>query len=132
VPGRYLYAIGGNEEAARFSGINTRLIKAVAHVIASTLTAVLGIILSSRVNSGVPTLGAGLELQSIAAVTIGGVSLGGGVGKITWVLFGILFLAIIQNGLNLAAISSYVQLMVTGIVIVLAVFCDMMRRRSVR
>ncbi|MCL6592344.1 MAG: ABC transporter permease, partial [Alicyclobacillus sp.] len=127
--GRYTYAVGGNEEAARASGIAVRRYITVAYIMSGGLAACAGILLSSRVASGLPTLGVGMELDAIAAVVIGGVSLRGGVGRMPGVVLGALILTVIQNGLDLANISSFVQEMVTGVIIVAAVLFDRLQRR---
>lgn len=128
--GRYIYAIGGNEEAARIAGVPTARYVALAYTVCGLMTGVAGILLSSRVSSGIPTLGAGMELQAIASVVIGGVSLKGGIGRLPGVLLGVVVLSVIRNGLNLTNVSSYVQLMVTGLITVLAVAFDQVRTRS--
>lgn len=125
--GRYMYAIGGNEEAARISGIQIKRYTTQAYVVCSLLAGVAGVILSSRVRSGQPTLGDGMELDSIAAVVIGGVALGGGSGTLPGVLFGTLILSIIQNGLNLMNVSTFTQYVVIGMIITLAVIFDRLR-----
>ena len=128
--GRHLYATGGNEEAARLSGINVDMIKFLAYVICGVLAGLSAVVLSSRVDSGIPTLGADYTLQSIAAAVIGGVSLEGGSGTILGASFGALLLTVINNGLDLMNISSYVEMMVIGAIIVLAVYLDSLRKRS--
>lgn len=125
--GRYMYAIGGNEEAARISGIQIKRYTTLAYVVCSLLAGVSGVILSSRVRSGQPTLGDGMELDSIAAVVIGGVALGGGSGTLPGVLFGTLILSVIQNGLNLMNVSTFTQYVVIGMIITLAVVFDRFR-----
>lgn len=129
--GRYIYAIGGNEEAARLSGINVTLYKALAYVICGFLAAVGAVILTSRTISGQPTMGDLAELYAIAAVVIGGTPLGGGVGSIVNTFMGMVVMAILNNGLNLLRVSSYMQMMAVGLVIALAVFIDM-RRQSMK
>lgn len=130
--GRYLYAIGANEEAARISGINVGLYKALAYTAAGLVTSLYAIVLSSRVDSGQPTMGQGDEMISIAAVVIGGVALGGGEGTIWNVVLGTAVMSLLSNGLNLVNVSSYVQLMVIGVVIVAAVVADQWRKRARR
>lgn len=122
--GRYFYAIGGNAEAARLAGIPTRLVTVAAYVLCSLFTAVGGIILTARVVSGQPNLGAELTLQSIAAVVLGGVSLFGGRGSLIGVAFGIAFISILANGLNLLGVASYTQMLVIGAALVAAVAFD--------
>lgn len=122
--GRHVYAIGGNEEAARLSGIKIDRAKVIAYVMCGFCTAVGSLILTSRVASGQPSLGASLPLESVAAVVLGGVSLFGGRGSVVGVAFGVAFIGILSNGLNLLNVSSYTQLMVIGGALVLAVALD--------
>jgi ribose transport system permease protein len=122
-----MYAIGGNEEAARISGIQIKRYTTLAYVVCSLLSGIAGVVLSSRVRSGQPTLGDGMELDSIAAVVIGGVALGGGSGTLPGVLFGTIVLSIIQNGLNLMNVSTFTQYVVIGMIIILAVIFDRLR-----
>lgn len=122
--GRNIYATGGNSEAARLSGINTRSTILVTYVICSVLAAVGGIILTARVSSGQPSLGSDLALQSVAAVVLGGVSLFGGRGNLLGVAFGVAFVSILTNGLNLLGVSSYTQLMVIGFAMIVAIAWD--------
>lgn len=119
--GRYATAVGGNEEAARLSGINTNLIKLLTYSLTGFMTGVGAVILTSRVISGYPNLGLGLELQAITAVFIGGATLGGGYGTMLGTLFGVLIMGIIQNGLNLLGVSSFVQMIVIGVIIIVSV-----------
>ncbi len=127
VLGRYTYAIGGNEEAVRLSGINVDLYKTSAYAICG-LTAALGaIVLTSRLNAGESIAGTGYELDVIAAVVIGGTSLMGGRGSVWGTLIGALLIGTINNGMNLLMISSYYQLVVKGILIVAAVLLDRLR-----
>ncbi len=130
--GRHVYAVGGNEEAARLSGINTDRVKVSAYVICGFCAAVGSLILTSRVASGQPTLGTSLPLESVAAVVLGGVSLFGGRGSVVGVAFGVAFVSILSNGLNLLNVSSYTQLMVIGAALIVAVALDqaIVRRRA--
>jgi ribose transport system permease protein len=127
VYGRFLYAIGGNEEAARLAGINVRLHKMLAYTINGVLVGVAAVVLTARVGEAEANLGVGSELQAIAAVVIGGVSLSGGRGGVGNVLLGVITLSLISNGLNLLGVSSYWQLVVAGVVIVSAVLVDRLR-----
>lgn len=129
--GRYFYAIGGNAEAARLAGIPTGRVTVAAYVLCSLFTAVGAIILTGRVHSGQPTLGADLTLQSIAAVVLGGVSLFGGRGSLVGVAFGIAFISILANGLNLLGVASYTQMLIIGAALIAAVAFDrLVARRS--
>lgn len=130
--GRHIYAKGGNEEAAKLTGINVKKIDISVFVISGLAAAIGGILLASRVNSGQPTIAEGLELEAIAAVAIGAVSLSGGAGSIINVTFGVLLLALLNNVMNLIGISSYVQEIALGVVLVLAVSLDQVRRRKNR
>jgi ribose transport system permease protein len=122
--GRRIYAVGGNEEAARLSGIAIGTVKIAAYVLSGLCAAVGSLILTARVASGQPSLGATLPLESVAAVVLGGVSLFGGRGSVVGVAFGVLFISILSNGLNLLNVSSYTQMMVIGGALILAVSLD--------
>jgi ribose transport system permease protein len=130
--GRHIYAVGGNQEAARLSGIKIDGVKVAAYVICGFCAAVGSIILTARVASGQPTLGTSLPLESVAAVVLGGVSLFGGRGSVVGVAFGVAFVSILSNGLNLLNVSSYTQLMVIGGALIIAVTLDqaIVRRRA--
>lgn len=130
--GRYIYAIGGSEETTRLSGVNVVRIKALAYVVCGLATGLAAVLLSSRVGSGEPNLGVGMEMDVIAAVFIGGVAWGGGEGSLAGVMLGVLLLSILSNGLNLLGIPSYIQSMVIGALIIMAVGADEVRRRSAR
>jgi ribose transport system permease protein len=122
--GRQIYAVGGNQEAARLSGIQINRVKILAYVFCSFFAAIGSIVLTSRVASGQPTLGVSLPLESVAAVVLGGVSLFGGRGSVIGVAFGVAFVSILSNGLNLLNVSSYTQMMVIGAALILAVGMD--------
>jgi ribose/xylose/arabinose/galactoside ABC-type transport system permease subunit len=128
--GRYLYAIGGNEEAAVLSGIKVARYKIFAYCMSGLLSGVAAIILTSRVVSGQPTLGEAFELQAIAATIIGGTSFAGGEGTLIGTFLGVVLMAIIGNGLNLIRVSSFIQMMVLGAIIVFAVTFDTMQRKK--
>lgn len=125
--GRYIYAIGGNEEAARYAGINVGQYKMLAYMVNGLLVGLGAVVLTSRVGSGEPNLGLGSELEAIAAVVIGGVALGGGQGSIWGVALGVMTLSLLSNGLNLLGVSTYTQLMVIGVVIIVATVVDQLR-----
>ncbi len=128
--GRTMYAIGGNEEAARLSGINVTRAKLIIYALAGTFSAIAGLVLAGRLASGQPQAAVGYELDAIAAVVIGGASLSGGSGRAFGSFVGALVLAVIRNGLNLLNVSSFWQQVVIGLVIALAVLTDTLRRRS--
>ncbi len=122
--GRYIYALGGNEEAARLSGINTAAVKIFAYTVSGLLAALSGIIIASRLNSAQPTAGQGAELDAIAAVVLGGTSLSGGQGTVFGTLIGALIIGLLSNGLNLLNVSPFYQLIVKGVVILIAILLD--------
>ncbi|MEV5977664.1 substrate-binding domain-containing protein [Streptomyces sp. NPDC052114] len=128
--GRSMYAIGGNEEAARLSGLRVKRQKLVIYALSGLFAAVAGIVLASRLVSAQPQAAQGYELDAIAAVVIGGASLAGGVGKASGTLVGALILAVLRNGLNLLSVSAFWQQVVIGVVIALAVLLDTLRRRA--
>src|SRR5271166_3976922 len=127
--GRYLYAIGGNLKASTLSGINTRLYLFLAYVLCGTMTAISGIMLTARLETGEANIGATMPLESIAACVIGGVSLRGGTGKLANVVLGAIFIGLVQNGMNLARIESYLQIVVIGILLIVAVMADQLRQK---
>jgi ribose transport system permease protein len=128
--GRAMYAIGGNEEAARLSGIKVGRQKLITYALAGGFAAVAGIVLASRLASAQPQAAAGYELDAIAAVVIGGASLSGGKGRALGTFVGALILAVLRNGLNLLSVSAFWQQVVIGVVIALAVLVDTLRRRG--
>jgi len=127
--GRYFYAIGGNYKASVLSGINTRFHLFMAYVLCGLMAAIAGIILTARLETGEANIGASMPLDSIAACVIGGVSLRGGVGRLGSVVLGAVFIGLIQNGMDLARIESYLQEVVIGILLILAVIADQVRYR---
>jgi ribose transport system permease protein len=126
--GRYVYAIGGNEAAAIAAGINVRLHKFLVYCLSGFCAGVAGIVITSRTLSGQPTVGETMELYAIAAVVIGGTRLGGGDGSVVRTIFGVIVIAILGNGLNLINVSSYIQLIVIGAILIVAVGFDLWRR----
>ena len=129
--GRYTYAIGGNEEAALLSGVNVRLYKAAVYGISGMLSGLAAVLLTARLNSAQPIAGMMYELDAIAATVIGGTSLLGGEGTVVGTLIGALIMAVLRNGLNLLGVSSFIQQVVIGSVIIAAVLIDMwLKRRS--
>ena len=129
VLGRYSYAIGGNEEAATLSGLNVRRVKIAVYAISGLCSALTSLLLVARLDSAQPIAGMSYELDAIAAVVIGGASLLGGAGSVAGTLIGALIMAVLRNGLNLLGVSSYVQQIAIGVVIVVAVLVDMALRR---
>jgi ribose transport system permease protein len=123
--GRRVYAVGGNEAAARLSGINVNRVRTSAFVVAGALAALGGVLLTARLDSGSPNYGQGMELMAIASAVIGGASLFGGIGNIWATLFGALTIVIVQNGLNLHGVASAWQNITLGAIIALAVGIDM-------
>jgi ribose transport system permease protein len=128
--GRYIYAIGGNERASRLSGLNIRKIKIIVYTIAGALAAVGGIITTSRLDSAQPNAGISYELDSIAAVVIGGTSLSGGKGSIMGTVLGALIIGVLNNGLVLLNVSPFWQQVIKGLVILLAVIIDKLQRKE--
>ena len=128
--GRYTYAIGGNEETVKLSGINADFYKTIVYVISGITAAISALILTSRLNSAEPVAGQGYELDVIAAVVIGGTSLAGGRGSVWGTLIGALLIGVINNGMNLLGISPYFQLLVKGLIIIGAVLLDRLRQES--
>ena len=127
--GRSLYAIGGNEEAARLAGLPVKRTTAAVYALSGLFAAIAGLVLAGRLASAQPQAAAGYELDAIAAVVIGGASLSGGVGKASGTLIGALVLAVIRNGLNLLNVTAFWQQVVIGVVIALAVGIDVLRHR---
>jgi inositol transport system permease protein len=123
--GRHVYAIGGNEEAADASGINTKKVKIIAYVLAGLFSGIAGFVLMSRLNVGMPTAGVGYEFDAIIAVILGGVSFRGGTGNIWGTLIGAIIIGVLNNILNLMDVTSYIQQIVKGVIIVLAVIVDL-------
>ena len=128
--GRYLYALGGNEDSARLSGINTNKIKTLVYVISGFASSIAGVIIASRIGSASPNAGTGFELDAIAAVVIGGTSLAGSEGRITGTLIGALIIGVLNNGLNLMNVSPFYQSIVKGLVILIAVLLDKKSRKK--
>ena len=122
--GRYVYALGGNEEATKLSGISTDKVKIFVYAISGMMAALAGIIITSRLSSAQPTAGSGYELDAIAAVVLGGTSLAGGTGTIVGTMIGALIIGVLNNALNLMDVSSYFQMLAKGSVILLAVLLD--------
>lgn len=126
--GRYVYAVGSNREAAFLAGVNTKSVMFRVYVLNGLLVGLAAIVLASRLGAGVPNSGLQYELDVIAAVVVGGTSLSGGRGSVVSTLFGAIFIGVLNNGLNLVGIDTYVQKIVLGIVILVAVLADKFNR----
>lgn len=122
--GRYVYAIGGNDDAARLSGLRVERIKIMVYAISGFMAALAGVVITSRLSSAQPTAGTGYELDAIAAVVLGGTSLAGGIGSVVGTLIGALIIGVLNNSLNLMNVSSYYQMLAKGGVILIAVLMD--------
>lgn len=128
--GRHMYAVGGNQQAAEFSGIKVEKVKFFVHAFSGLMVGLAGIVLASRMYSGQPTAGDGAEMDAIAAVVVGGTSMAGGSGKIGGTIIGGLIIGVLNNGLNLLNVNSFWQYVVKGVVILLAVFLDYFRNKG--
>ena len=128
--GRHMYAVGGNQQAAEFSGIKVEIVKFFVHAFSGLMAGLAGIVLASRMYSGQPTAGDGAEMDAIAAVVVGGTSMAGGSGKIGGTIIGGLIIGVLNNGLNLLNVNSFWQYVVKGVVILLAVFLDYFRNKG--
>lgn len=122
--GRYIYSIGGNEEATRLSGIDVDKHKIIAYMMSGLTAAIAAVILVSKLNSAQPIAGEGYEMDAIASAVIGGTSLKGGHGSIWGTLLGAIIMGVIRNGLNLLNVSSYIQRIIIGVIIIIAVLLD--------
>lgn len=123
-PGRHIYGVGGNEEASRLSGVHVKKIKYLVYAVAGFMSALAGIVLLSRINSGQPNAGSGYEMDVITAVVLGGVSMTGGQGKIGKVIVGVLIMGILTNGMTMLSVYEYTQQFVKGMVLIAAVAFD--------
>ena len=128
--GRYTYAIGSNEEAIRLSGVDVDFWKIVVYALGGGICGVAGLLIASRLNSAQPALGQGYELDAIAAVVIGGTSLSGGSGTILGTIIGAFIMSVLTNGLRILSVAQEWQTVVTGVIIILAVWADILRRRT--
>lgn len=127
--GRYTYAIGGNHEGAMFSGINVNKILIKVYMISGITASIGALILTARLNSAQPIAGTGYEMDAIAATVIGGASLAGGIGSVVGTLIGAIIISVLRNGLNLLNVSSYIQQVIIGAVILTAVYADTRKKR---
>lgn len=128
--GRSVYAVGGNVESARLSGVNVNRVRRISFAITGFLAAFSGLMVSSQIMSGTPSVGTNGEMTAISSIIIGGASLSGGVGKVTGTLIGILFLGVILNGMTILGISSYWQLVVRGALVIVAVLLNMSTQKK--
>jgi ribose transport system permease protein len=128
--GRHIYAIGGNVQAARVSGVNVERVLIVVYMLCGTFAGVAGLLLAGRTDSGFPNAGIGIELDAIAAVIIGGASFFGGRGTVLGVLAGVLIMGLLRNGLNINNVSAFWQMILIGLVIIFAVYVDVLRRKA--
>lgn len=128
--GRYTFALGSNEEAVRLSGVNIDRWKIAVYAVTGAICGVAGLLIASRLNSAQPALGQGYELDAIAAVVIGGTSLSGGRGTVVGTLIGALIISVLANGLRILSVPQEWQTVVTGTIIILAVYADILRRRA--
>lgn len=128
--GRHIYAVGGNREAARFSGIKTKRVEVFVYTFSGLLAAFAGIVLAARMASGQPAVGLGYETDAVAASVLGGASMTGGVGTVGGMFIGALVIGILSNGLNLLGVNSFWQYIAKGVVILVAVYIDMFRKRK--
>jgi ribose/xylose/arabinose/galactoside ABC-type transport system permease subunit len=128
-PGLYIYAIGGSRETAVLAGVRAKRYELLAYTACGFLAGVAGLMLASRVSVGQASLGQGFELLSIATAVIGGVAIGGGVGRLSGVILGVALLSVMTTGMNIAGLSEFIQEILTGIVLVAAVLIDRLRTR---
>jgi ribose transport system permease protein len=129
VLGRYAFALGSNEEAVRLSGVNVDAWKIAIYGLGGAICGVAGLLIASRLDSAQPALGQGYELEAIAAVVIGGTSLSGGTGTILGTIIGAFIMSVLTNGLRILSVAQEWQIVVTGLIIILAVYADILRRR---
>lgn len=128
--GRYIYAIGGNENAAKASGVNVRRYRTLVYIQSACFVSIAGILLAARTQSGQPAVGTSYECDAIAAVVIGGTSMSGGIGGVGGTVIGILIIGVINNGLNLMGVSSYYQTVAKGLIILIAVLIDVITKKA--
>ena len=128
--GRHIYAVGGNVQAAKFSGINVQKVKFIVYAYTGVMAGIAGVVIASRLYSGQPTAGDGAEMDAIASVVVGGTSMSGGSGRIGGTLIGVLIIGVLNNGLNLMGVDSNFQYIVKGLVILLAVYVDFLRNKK--
>jgi ribose transport system permease protein len=130
VLGRYTFALGSNEEATRLSGVNTGTWKIIVYTLGGLFAGLAGVVVSARINSAQPSLGQGYELDAIAAAVIGGTSLSGGEGTILGTIIGAFIISTLNNGLRILSVPQEWQIVITGVILILAVYLDIIRRRQ--
>jgi ribose transport system permease protein len=128
--GRYTFALGSNEEAVRLSGVNVDRWKVIIYAFSGGICGIAGLLIASRLNSAQPALGQGYELDAIAAVVVGGTSLSGGVGTILGTIIGAFIMSVLINGLRIMSVAQEWQMVLTGVIIILAVYTDNLRRKK--
>lgn len=128
--GRYIYAVGGNLEASRWSGIEVDKVKIIVYIVMGILTSIAGLIITARLGSGQPSAGTNFEMDCITAAVVGGTSLSGGKGKIIGTIFGVLLLTVLTNGMTLVGINTYWQQVLKGIIIVVSVLADTKHKKN--
>ena len=128
--GRYIFALGSNEEAARLSGMNVDFWKITTYALSGAICGVAGLLVSSRLNSAQPALGLGYELDAIAAAVIGGTSLAGGRGTILGTIIGAFIMSVLTNGLRIMGVQEEWKIVVTGLIIIIAVYVDIVLRKK--
>ncbi len=128
--GRHIYAVGGNAQAAKFSGISVQKVKFLVYTYTGVMAGIAGVVVASRLYSGTPIAGDGAEMDAIAAVVVGGTSMSGGFGRLGGTLIGVLIIGVLNNGLNLMGVDSNWQYIVKGLVILLAVYVDFIRNKK--
>ncbi|MBD5539710.1 MAG: ABC transporter permease [Lachnospiraceae bacterium] len=128
--GRHIYAVGGNAQAAKFSGISVQKVKFLVYTYTGIMAGIAGVVVASRLYSGTPIAGDGAEMDAIAAVVVGGTSMSGGFGRLGGTLIGVLIIGVLNNGLNLMGVDSNWQYIVKGLVILLAVYVDFIRNKK--
>jgi ribose transport system permease protein len=127
--GRYTFAIGSNEEAVRLSGVNVDRWKTVVYIVAGLICGIAGVVIAARLNSAQPALGQGYELDAIAAAVIGGTSLSGGEGTILGTVIGAFVMSVLTNGLRILSVPQEWQTVMTGVIVIFAVYADILRRK---
>ena len=128
--GRYTFALGSNEEATRLSGVNVNFWKTMVYTVCGLFAGLGGVLMGARLNSAQPALGQGYELDAIAAVVIGGTSLSGGEGTVLGTIIGAFVMSVLTNGLRILSVPQEWQTVVTGAILIVAVYMDVIRRRA--